>query len=287
MLAGGHGTRLHPATKAICKQLLPVYDKPMIYYPISTLMLAGIHEILIISTPADTPRFEALLGSGEQWGVRFSYVVQAEPRGLADAFIVGEPFLDGAGCMMVLGDNIFFGSDLSNLTRDALAVNEGATVFAYPVTDPSRFGVVELDARGRAVSIEEKPEHPRTNLAVTGMYVYDGTVSQRARALKPSRRGEIEITDLNCGYMEEGLLKVETMRRGMAWLDTGTSDSLMQAAQFVQAIEHRQGLKIASPEEIAWRMGWIDDGHLRCLANEIRSSGYGDYLLGLLKDGRR
>ena len=285
ILAGGHGTRLYPVTRAVCKQLLPVYDKPMIYYPMTTLMLAGVQEILVISTPADVPRFQTMLGDGKQWGISLSYVVQEEPRGLADAFVVGADFLDGQPCMMVLGDNIFFGSDLSKLTREAISENEGATIFAYPVKDPERFGVVEFDAEGHPIAIVEKPDRPKSHFAVTGLYLYDSDVVEVARSLRPSARGEIEITDLNKRYLEAGKLNVRILGRGMAWLDTGTHDSLLEASQFVQTIEHRQGLKIACPEEVAWRLGWIDDDQLARMAHECANNGYGEYLHQILRDG--
>ncbi len=283
VLAGGHGTRLHPVTAGVCKQLLPVYDKPMIYYPLTTLMLAGVRDVLIISTPRDTPRFEELLGDGSRWGMSLSYRVQREPRGLADAFIVGRDFVGAGPVALILGDNIFFGSELSRTAQEAVAGNDGATVFTYPVNDPGAFGVVVLDARGRPVSIEEKPALPKSNLAVTGLYVYDNDVLDIAASLEPSARGEIEITDINRRYLEAGQLKVVQFGRGMAWLDTGTHDSLLEAGMFVQIIEHRQGLKIACPEEVAWRMGWIDDEHLARLEASYSNSAYGDYLTGLLQ----
>ena len=284
ILAGGHGTRLYPVTKAVCKQLLPVYDKPMIYYPLTTLMLSGLTEILVISTPLDTPRFQELLGDGSQWGIRLQYAVQEQPRGLADALLVGEEFLAGSGSMIALGDNIFFGSDLSTIMRAALQSNLGATIFSYPVSDPNAFGVVEVDETGQPIALEEKPALPRSNLAVTGLYIYDGNAPDYARTLCVSARGEIEITDLNRYYLERGCLNVQPLKRGMAWLDTGTHDSLLEASQFVQTIEHRQGLKIASPEEVAWRMGWIDNGRLLELAAGFNLSSYGDYLRQLLHD---
>ncbi len=282
ILAGGKGTRLHPVTKGVCKQLLPVYDKPMIYYPLSTLMLAGIREVLIISNPSDVPLYQQLFADGSPWGMEISYAVQDEPRGLADAFIVGERFIGDQACVMILGDNIFFGADLSGLIRQAIEEDSPATVFAYPVRDPERFGVVDMDAGGKVISLEEKPAVPRSNLAVTGLYIYAPGVAERAKALAPSPRGEIEITDLNNTYLEEGDLSVKVMRRGMAWLDTGTFESLLEASHFVQTIEHRQGLKIACPEEIAWRNGWISDAQLRGLAEQFNSSGYGGYLLEIL-----
>ncbi|MDM9624877.1 glucose-1-phosphate thymidylyltransferase RfbA [Rhizobium sp. S152] len=285
ILAGGSGTRLHPATLAISKQLLPVFDKPMIYYPLSTLMLAGIRDILIISTPQDIPRFEQLLGTGEDWGVSFTYAVQPSPDGLAQAFLIGETFLDGAPSALVLGDNIFYGHDLPVLLRDGMARGEGATVFAYHVLDPERYGVVEFDCDKRAVSIEEKPIQPKSNYAVTGLYFYDGRASEFARQLKPSPRGELEITDLNRRYMEDGTLTVEIMGRGYAWLDTGTHDSLLDAGQFIATLERRQGLKVSCPEEIAFRNGWIGRDDLERLAVPLAKGGYGKYLLRILAEG--
>jgi glucose-1-phosphate thymidylyltransferase len=284
VLAGGHGTRLYPVTRVVCKQLLPVYDKPMIYYPLTTLMLAGVREILIISTPSDTPRFRELLGDGSQWGLSLSYAVQDRPRGLAHAFVIARQFIGNDNCVMILGDNIFFGSDLSRLTQTAVQENRGATIFAYPVKDPERFGVVEFDENGRPTRIVEKPEVPRSHFAVTGLYVYDNDVVTIARDLVPSARGELEITDLNQQYLKLGRLDVRSMGRGMAWLDTGTHETLLEASQFVQTIEHRQGLKIACPEEVAWRLGWIDDHALAKLAENIGQSGYGEYLLELLSE---
>ena len=282
VLAGGHGTRLHPVTAGVCKQLLPVYDKPMIYYPLTTLMLAGVREVLIISTPRDTPRFEELLGDGSRWGMSLSYRVQREPKGIPDAFIVGRDFVGSGPVALILGDNIFFGSELSRTAQEAVAGNDGATVFTYPVNNPSAFGVAVLDAEGRPVGIKEKPAEPKSNLAVTGLYIYDNDVLDIAASLAPSARGETEITDINRHYLQAARLKVVQFGRGMAWLDTGTHDSLLEASMFVQIIERRQGLKIACPEEVAWRMNWIDDAQLAALAKNFTGSAYGAYLTELL-----
>jgi glucose-1-phosphate thymidylyltransferase len=284
ILAGGSGTRLHPVTQAVSKQLLPVYDKPMIYYPLSALMLAGIREVLVISTPDDTPRFEQMLGDGARWGISLTYAVQPSPDGLAQAFLIGRDFLAGEGCCLVLGDNIFYGNDFAHILKNAAKHTEGATVFAYPVHDPERYGVVEFDSTGKAISLEEKPAKPKSRYAVTGIYFYDAQIVSVAEAMKPSPRGELEITDVNRWYLERGQLRTQLMGRGMAWLDTGTHDSLLEASNFIQTIERRQGLKVACPEEIAFRLGYIDSDQLKALALKIQKSTYGQYLIRLIED---
>ena len=284
ILAGGAGTRLYPLTQVVSKQLLPVYDKPMVYYPLTTLMLAGIRDVLVISTPGELPRFEALLGDGSQWGMSFAYAPQPEPRGLADAFLVGERFIGSEPVCLVLGDNVFYGDGMTAMLQSAAAQAQGATIFGYYVKDPERYGVAEVDDQGRVTSIEEKPLHPKSHYAVTGLYFYDNDVVAMARRLRPSSRGEIEITDINLEYLRRGSLRIEILGRGMAWLDTGTHESLHDASTFIETIEKRQGLKIACPEEVAYRMGYIDASQVRRLADPLRQSAYGQYLLSMLND---
>lgn len=285
ILAGGSGTRLYPLTKVISKQLMPIYDKPMIYYPLSTLMLAGIKDILVITTPRDSESFQNLLGDGSQWGINISYKVQPSPDGLAQAFIIGEKFINGEGCALILGDNIFYGHDLSKLVKNATQKDDGATIFAYYVKDPERYGIVEFDKNRKAISLEEKPEKPKSNFAVTGLYFYDKNVVEYAKSIKPSARGELEITDLNKIYLEKGNLNVETLGRGYAWLDTGTHESLLQAASFVETVQDRQGLKIACPEEIAYNLGYINKEQLKELAKPLAKNEYGQYLLAIADGG--